>query len=144
MEIRQLSVSVSLSSSLLWTWQLNFSDCSTVVCRSDSWEIYPATHSHSFLTDNIGKAFNNRERFRSSQLKGQAGSGLVIEEWSVELWEKIEIERLECEEPSTGVLSYLGEATGDLIKLPGLSSIALHSTTTPHGGQITQAGSGHS
>ena len=29
-----------------------------------------------------------------------------------------------------GVLSYLGEATGDLIKLPGLSSIALHHYTT--------------
>ena len=50
------------------------------------------------------------------------------------MWEKIQIEKLECEEPSTGVLSYLGEATGDLIKLPGLSS------TPAHGGQLPQAG----
>ena len=46
------------------------------------------------------------------------------------MWEKIEIESSECEEPSSAVLSYLREATGDLIKLPG------HSSTPPHGGQL--------
>ena len=44
------------------------------------------------------------------------------------MWEKIEIESSECEEQGSVVLSYLGEATGDLIKLPG------HSNTPTHGG----------